>query len=55
MQIDKQINNSLPLILKAKLFLARIIIIWENSAIHLFKALLFTLLFTVLILIESFS
>jgi len=55
MQIDKQINNSLPLILKAKLFLARIIIIWENLSTHLFKALLVTLLFTVLILIESFS
>jgi uncharacterized protein (TIGR02302 family) len=54
MNLNEKINNSLPLILKLKIAIARFAIIWENLASHLFKVLILSLFFIILILIECF-
>jgi uncharacterized protein (TIGR02302 family) len=47
--------KSLPIYLIIKINLARLIIIWENFSNHLYRALLVSVLFTIITLMEGFS
>ena len=52
---NNKINKSLPLILNLKIYLARLAIIWENLASYLFKILILSLIFIMLIITESLT
>ena len=55
MHSNKKFKNPLPLILNIKIYIARLALIWEYLADYLFKTLLLSLTFIILILTESLS